>query len=66
MKLGYEKPEEVIKNLNEGAKNSKSSFCSCHTDNSGLELKCHQIFFNSVKFLETVTKFWDINHQFVT
>jgi hypothetical protein len=33
MKLGYEKPEKVIKNLNEGAKNSKStgSFCIGHT-----------------------------------
>jgi hypothetical protein len=36
-KLGYEKPEKVIKNLNEGAKNSKGSFCICHTYNSGLE-----------------------------
>ncbi len=66
-KLGYEIPEKVIKNLNEGEKNSKSSFCICHLiiqDQNKNVIRIYVSLF--LKFLESVTKFWDINHQFVT
>jgi hypothetical protein len=41
MKLGFEKPIKVFKNINEGAKISKNYFYSCHIRNSGLEEICN-------------------------
>jgi hypothetical protein len=66
-KLGYEIPEKVIKNLNEGEKIQKVAFVFVTLiiqDQNKNVIRIYVSLF--LKFLESVTKFWGINHQFVT